>query len=178
MAVPSPQIAALRSKYVEIQRMREEHDSGTAVDPRADMRALAARFPGALRELDDLTRDELDARIRALDEALQDPSALPRWAELLVAYHGWMRAALRIKRLIACAPDAAAAHALVHAPYTAAPDEPELSRWDADRVREVRRPPGGRLHPWIVTQLAADHSLDPTVVTTTLFPRRRKHPPK
>lgn len=168
--VPPEHVAALRTKYLEIRRMRAEHADGATQSPRADMAALAERFPGSLRELDELTLGEVDTRIGALDRALVHPAELPQWAVLLVAYHGWMRAALRVKRLAATAPDAASAYSVVCRDYDGATDEPPLSRWDHEAVRAAIRPPGGRLHSWVVERIALEHGLEPAVVDRTLFP--------
>src|SRR5690349_11775808 len=92
-------ILALLDKYREIKRLREEHARGEPEHPRLRMRALAARFPGALRELDELPMEEIDARLSLLDAALARVHPAPAWIALQFAYHGWMRAALRIKRI-------------------------------------------------------------------------------
>jgi len=170
VGVPSEHVTALRSKYLEIRRMRMEHSDGAAASPREDMATLADRFPGALRELDELSLTEVDARIHALDRALRDPAELPQWAVLLVAYHGWMRAALRVKRLAAGASDHDAAYETIRSGYDGEPDEPPVERWDRDTVRAAIRPPGGRLHSWVCEQIAVAHGLEAADVDHTLFP--------
>lgn len=83
----------LLAKYRELEALRRHAREGTLADPRPRLRALAARFPGALRELDRLPDDELRARIRALsadDVALAPPS----WLEPLARYHAALCRAL------------------------------------------------------------------------------------
>ena len=67
----------LRAKYEEILRLRLLHGTGDEPDPRRAMAALAGRFPGALRELDDLPLPEIRARIEALRAAFARFSSVP-----------------------------------------------------------------------------------------------------
>lgn len=61
--------------------------------PRSELRALAAEFPGALRELDNLPLDVIDARADALESGRTEP-----WMAPLARCHGLLRAALWLKR--------------------------------------------------------------------------------
>jgi len=88
----------LRSKYVEILRLREEELEGGEGDPRRAMRALADRFPGALREVDDLPLATIRARIDALAAAAVDRSRIEPWMEAMALFHPLARGALAAKR--------------------------------------------------------------------------------
>jgi len=65
---------------------------------------LASAFPGALRELDRLPLAQIEARMRALADVLATARAPEAWMELQSAYHGFMRAALRIRRQLLAQP--------------------------------------------------------------------------
>ncbi len=73
-------------KYVELSALRRHARDGTLPEPRPRMRALAARFPGALRELDAMTDDELAARVQAL-RAADVTLCPPPWLEPVARYH-------------------------------------------------------------------------------------------
>ena len=81
-------LAALARKYeqlIQLRRSREEASSSgldrfapvDALARRAVMRALAAEFPGALRELDHLSIDQLLARLDAVREAMSSGETYP-----------------------------------------------------------------------------------------------------
>ncbi|MBX3274323.1 MAG: hypothetical protein KF729_28915 [Sandaracinaceae bacterium] len=157
--------SALREKYAELRALRLLHAAGDPEDPRPRLRALAARFPGALRELDALPFDEIERRIAALDAGER-----PRWARTLVAYHGWMRLALRVRA--ACDRDASAAQVrarLAQEPAGAAGDPPLEVLEDAE-IAEILRPPGGRLTRWALARIARARGVSAEVVAAEAFP--------
>jgi len=86
----------LRAKYEEMRELRRTDDG--SYDPRARMAALAARFPGALREIDTLAMDEIDRRIEALTNAERDPSHAARWMQAQSRFHTLVREALQARR--------------------------------------------------------------------------------
>jgi hypothetical protein len=90
----------LRGKYAEMLVMRLEHESGAedAHTVRGRMAHLAARFPGALREIDELALDDLRNRIAAIDTVLDAGTEVPRWMTALVRFHALTRGALVAKR--------------------------------------------------------------------------------
>ena len=65
-----------------------------APPPRDELRALAERFPGALRELERLPPETLRRRLEELEETLGAGTPLPPWAEAQRAYHVALREAL------------------------------------------------------------------------------------
>lgn len=159
-------IVSLRDKYVEMKRMRLDE---SPVDRREDMARLAERFPGALREIDELPLEHIDERIAVLDRVVAGEQPVPDWARFLARYHGWLRAALRIKRLTLDADDDAAAMALVRAAYVAAEDEPPLERIDAATLASIRAPEGGRLNPFVFARVAEDERATPEEVARLCF---------
>lgn len=186
MRVTPDMIAVLRDKYLEIKRLRVEDQAcaarGLAHDPKVAMAALARRFPGALRELDELPMASIDARLAELEAALV-AHAVPEWAALQVAYHGTYRLALRIKRRSArkgplddAALDRAIAELCALAAGRAAaeaPDEPALAELDLADLRAILRPAGGRLHPWVLGYVARAAGVSPLRVAEALFLRER-----
>lgn len=85
-ALPS-WVRPLRAKYAEMLALRRAHDAGEAGDPTPRLRALAARFPGALRELDELPMQELERRVAYLEAACVGAVGAEPWAPLLHRYH-------------------------------------------------------------------------------------------
>lgn len=166
-------LRALRDKYREIKRLRDEHAAGSEVEPRAAMAELARRFPGALRELDELPMRDIEQRLAALESAIAARTEAPAWASLQIAYHGWMRAALRVKRLAA---GRRAAHAeavlreLSHC-YEPQRDEPPLECIDGAVLAAILEPRQGRLNLWVFARVAQEHGVDPETVRRALFLR-------
>jgi hypothetical protein len=93
----------------------------------------------------------------------------PDWARFLARYHGWLRAALRIKRLTLDAPDLDAAMQLVQQQYAPAPDEPTLARIDRATLSAIRTPEHGRLNPWVFARVAEEERATPEEVARQCF---------
>jgi hypothetical protein len=93
----------LRRKYGEMLSMRLAHDSGAETEARARQRMaeLASRFPGALREIDELELAVIRERIERLDAALRGDGPVERWMEAVGLFHSLARGALRAKRWLA-----------------------------------------------------------------------------
>ena len=164
-------IEALLDKYREMRRMRAEHAAGLASDPKPEMRALAARFPGALREIDELPYERIEERIDVLEAVLRAETDAPAWARYAVDYHGFLRAALRIKRACTGCPTVDDAIALVCGTYRPADDEPSLEAIGEDGIRAIVRPDRGRLNPWVYARVAELHGVTPDDVRLALFAR-------
>jgi len=107
--------AALLRKYRVLARWRRAKDRAHApgrpadAPPEADaaerepMRALAAEFPGALRELDRLGAAELERRVEVLSRAEgatkgRAPEYEEEWIPWILAYHGELGRVLAEKR--------------------------------------------------------------------------------
>jgi hypothetical protein len=137
------------------------------------MASLAQRFPGALRECDELPIEEIERRLAALERALAQRAPAPEWAVLQIGYHGFMRAVLRIKRLAGGrgAEHAAAVLAELARSYEPAADEPPLASFDEAAIAVILDPPDGRLNPWVYARVAAQHGVPPDRVRSSLFLR-------
>ena len=68
---------------------------------RERMAELAARFPGALREIDDLELGIIRDRIGQLEAVLHGGGRVERWMEAVGLFHALARGALRAKRWLA-----------------------------------------------------------------------------
>lgn len=167
-------LAVLREKYVAIKRLRDAAADGTPIDPRAEMIALSRRFPGALRELDELPMCVIEQRLGQLDAALAKQGPAPEWVLLQLGYHGWMRVALRIKRM-AVGSDERVDAILVQlaASYQPAAFEPALEHLDRAAIEAILKPAGGRLNPWVFRCVAAVFGVEPGQVQRALFLPRR-----
>jgi hypothetical protein len=93
----------LLRKYREMLSMRLAHDSGVESEARARQRMaeLAARFPGALREIDDLELAAIRDRIDRLGATLRGEAPVERWMEAVGLFHALARGALVAKRWLA-----------------------------------------------------------------------------
>ena len=91
---PTPEMLdALADKYRALLALRTRRDAGGVPPTRAELRALAARFPGCLRELDTLGRDELARRV-ATAAAAATGGTREAWMDWIAAYHTLMSDAL------------------------------------------------------------------------------------
>lgn len=152
--------AALLRKYRWIEALRAAPRA-----PDATLRELAAAFPGALRELDDLAPDTLRARIAALEAGDHEAP----WMKPMAAYHGWLRVGLGAKRAAGRRRDAAAAQRWIASRSPEAGD-PEVNPHAAGLVAELLRPAGRRLSAWVMARLAADHGMAAGALEALLFP--------
>ena len=168
-------LAALLRKYRLLARWRRAKDLSARssadaagavafVDPAevaspAAMRALAQEFPGALRELDLLGAAELERRGACLQAALEQdgPACEPdgeRWIGWIAAYHALMQLALALR-----------------SPSPPAGPPPAIA--DDAFLRDVQRPPDGRLSAAVLQALARLFQQPADELRTVLFPRRR-----
>jgi len=164
-------LSALRHKYQTLVALRGAVSARAEIAPRDELAALATAFPGALRELDRLPMASLEARLRALELALAEHAEPEPWMWLQAGYHGFMRAVLRIRRLSRGRPALIVdvASELAALAYEPADDEPPAQRFGLADLIAIRRPPRGRLNPWVIEQVARDHGVTPEHVEIALF---------
>ena len=147
MHVTAETLRALRDKYRTIKRMRDENDRGVAGDPQREMAELARRFPGALRELDELPPGDDRAASRGARSGLRSARAASRSGSrcrsAITACCG------RSCASNGCRPGAAARmrqrflRELAQG-YAPAVDEPELGGFDHAALCAILEPPGGQ----------------------------------
>ena len=144
---------ALAPKYERMRELRAARVAGDDADARAALRAFAAAWPGALKELDTLTTDEIERRARACAAGAPEP-----WMAWSLRYHELMRAALAIRR--GEAPLGPRGRALV----------------DDVFVRAVKRPRYGRLNVVVFAELAREFDMAARDIWDALFPARGRAP--
>jgi hypothetical protein len=131
-----------------MRELRAGAAHGGDAESRAALRAFAADWPGALRELDALPTDEIERRARACAGGDDEP-----WMAWMARYHELMRAALAIRSA------------------GAAPDDATV---DEEFARAVRRPRHGRLNVVVFAQLGREFDVEARAIWDALFPRRGK----
>jgi hypothetical protein len=186
-------LAALADKYETLVAWRRRRDAGDATPPGA-LRALAARFPGALRELDTLGEAALADRARACRAAAASTGPIEPWMRWIAAYHDLLGAALALKRAAGSRraprrdPDATPADTTPAGPPTAPAGTAEAGNAPLERARAaglpdgnealaaILRPPGGRLAPLVLRWVARQAGVPAAQLQRALFPPRRPSP--
>ena len=170
----------LLSKYVEMLAMRLAHEAQGADEVRAEQRmnALARRFPGSLREIDDLEMGEIRRRIDRLEGALRGEVAVERWMEAVALFHAGARGALCAKRWLAGKKrgdvDSTTQRAYAAAVPTLTFPE-DASPWVSD-LASVASPPRGRLMDLVFRRVATELATTEHEVRRLVFgvPRRER----
>lgn len=155
-----PSSGALARKYRALTALRARRDGGGEGATREELRALAAEFPGCLRELDTLGAVELQRRAAvcaaaeaaggdgAADEPPDEPADEP-WMAWIAAYHELMREALA--------------------------ERAEARREGLGRPRGSPSRPS-RLNVVVLRELGARFGMPPATIAAALFPVRRPSP--
>jgi hypothetical protein len=156
VSVASHALEQLRAKYREMLSMRLAHASGdeSETDARERMAELATRFPGSLRELDELELDAIRERIGQLDRALRGEQQTEPWMEAVALYHGLARGALWAKRWLAGrkAIDPSTTSAFER-DASRAPIAAEALAW-TDHLADIAAPPRGRITDLVFARIA------------------------
>jgi hypothetical protein len=165
-------VAEVVEKYRLLEALRRSEPGRTAAR-RDAMRAIADRFPAALREWDELPLEELSRRradAEATLAALLDgadagtarlEAAERDWLRYSIAVHRRLREALRIKRWLAGRPvtDTIAADA--------------ASALDVDRaaLEAIAAPPANRVSEAVYRQVAREAGVSVEALKAALFPK-------
>ncbi len=168
----------LRAKYEEILRLRLLHGTAGEPDPRAAMAKLAGEFPGALREIDELSLDELRARIEAL--AAADAGAAPApWMRAMARYHALTRGALCAKSWLAGRKHVTGEMREAFAREATGLCWAADARAWADGLDALASPPRGRVTDLVFTRIAAELGVGDDDARALVFPSRPrpKRPP-
>jgi hypothetical protein len=153
-AVLRADLRALAGKYQRLAGWRGQRDGG-ALATRDELRALAAEFPGCLRELDTLGVEELARRASACAAAADGTTAPEPWMPWIAGYHDLMRRAFAVRERRA---------------------RGESGETDGDFERAVLSPPGGRMAVVVLRSLAARFGVPAATIAAALFPVRRPSP--
>ena len=149
--------------------MREEQARGAEIDPKGDMRRLASAFPGALRELDGLSLQEIQYRLATLERVTTSPEAVPSWARFASDYHAWVRALLDLRSLLGDDrrdPDARVRARERYRVQFAYATEFDFDETELDAVLTGE---GGRMNPWIFARIAREYGTSARDVEDAIF---------
>jgi len=167
---------ALRGKYTTMVALRVERLPEDEM--RRRMAELAQRFPGALRELDDLELGEIRRRVEALEAVLQGTLQPEPWMEAVALFHALTRGALVVKRWLGGRKrvDAALARRFV-AEHAELPFAEDARSW-AEELAGVASPPRGRLTDAVFARLARTLGMAERQARRLVFgvPRRERRP--
>jgi hypothetical protein len=170
-------VAEIVDKYRLLEALRLG-EPGRTIERREAMRAIAERFPGALREWDEASLEEIQRRRTEaefvlgamLDGAEAGSAGLAErdWLRFSMLVHGRLRRALRIKRWLggraiddALARDAEVLH--------------EATRAELEAIAE---PPSRRISESIYRQVAEEEGISVEALKAALFPGETEGPPR
>jgi hypothetical protein len=176
--VPREALEGLQVKYAEMLAMRvaSKAPGKSERQIRARMADLSHRFPGALREIDDLEMDEIKRRVAALESALHEGGEVERWMEAVALFHTLARGALCAKRWLGRRKHV---DAEVERAFAAAVSDlsfPEDARgWIGDLAR-IASPPRGRLTDLLFARMAREMGIPERDTRLLVFgvPRRER----
>jgi hypothetical protein len=174
MDVVSPdELVELKRKYEEILRLRFEDLAKPGGDPRRDMAALAERFPGSLREMDELPLEAIGARLEELSRCISGEEIAASWMTASARFHRLMRGALAAKKWLGRrrVVDPALTQAFRAGPHDFVYAEDALL-W-ADALVGVARPPTGKLTALVFERLAAELGVSPNEARARVHGPRR-----
>ena len=169
MAIARAALEDLHVKYTEMRRLRMLAIESPTTDPRRDMAELAARFPGALREIDELALDEFNRKLDALGAATADEARVEPWMEATARFHELTRGALAVKRWLAGKKNVdgavraefeAIAHDLPHAP--------DAIVWRHD-LAAIANPPRGKVTDLVFARIAGELGMSMEDVRQLVF---------
>ncbi|HXN33523.1 MAG TPA: hypothetical protein VN894_16755 [Polyangiaceae bacterium] len=149
-------LEGLRSKYREILALRLAGDPGDEGDAtmRKRMAELASRFPGALRELDDLELGEIRGRTAALDAVLREGTGIEPWMEASILFHALARGALCAKRWLVGRKRVDAEVERAYAASATGLAFPDEARAWASDLASIASPPQGRVTQAVFSRVA------------------------
>jgi hypothetical protein len=164
----------LASKYREMLAMRLEHDSGEDDGARARTRMakLASRFPGALREIDDLALEAIHDRIRGLDGALTGASDIEPWMEATALFHALARGALWAKRWLGGRKAVDPATLKEYETQARGQGASDALAWTS-ALGDVASPPRGRLTDLVFERVARSLGISVEHARLLVFEERR-----
>ena len=169
--VSADDILALVRKYEEVVRLRREGEPGSKAesDPRPALAALAAEFPGALRELDQLPLADLESRIQALRRVVRGEEAPGPWMAVQARFHPLMRSALHAKRWLRGRRQVDVA--VVESFRRELPSQAAI--WAKDLAR-IAAPPRGRVVELVLLRVAEELDVDVLYARRLMFGSERE----
>ncbi len=167
------ELLALEGKYTQLEALRRARERGEPIPERAYFKALAERFPGALRELDTLPMHVIEERIVQLRQTLGGESVAP-WMAWVAAYHRLMRVALWIK--LRTAKDRHFGNERMAFLQLGIADEFGFGM-DESFIRNVAEPVGGRIHAVVFARLEGMFGVTEVEIRSVVLGTRNGRPP-
>jgi hypothetical protein len=169
----------LRAKYTQMLAMRVAHASGEDDGPatRVRMAELASRFPGALREIDDLEIAEIHHRIEALDGVLRAARQVEPWMDAVAMFHAMARGALSAKRWLGGRKRVTAeVEEAFLQELSSLPFSEDARAWRHD-LALIASPPRGRVTDLVFARLADELGTSARAARRLVFgtPRRERN---
>ncbi|HEY3822197.1 MAG TPA: hypothetical protein VGL81_33760 [Polyangiaceae bacterium] len=178
MRVSLAALEELRVKYAQMLAMRVAHASGDddAEEARARMAEVASRFPGCLREIDDLELTEIRRRIQALDEVVQARCELEPWMEAIALFHAMARGALCAKRWLGGRKRVGVEVEEAFERDLSSLLFPEDARGWSGQLARIASPPRGRVMDVVFARLARELGTSERAARRLVFglPRRER----
>ncbi|MEO7110141.1 MAG: hypothetical protein ABI183_06860 [Polyangiaceae bacterium] len=169
MAISQKALLDLHVKYMEMRRLRILAIESPTTDPKEWMAELAARFPGALREIDELPLLEIDAKLAALSCATSDPTHVAPWMEATSRFHELTRGVLVVKRWLAGKKEIAVTdRAEFERIGSDLPHGADAIVW-LDHLDAIANPPRGRVTDLVFARLATELAVSAEDVRRLVF---------
>jgi hypothetical protein len=180
-------LADLVEKYEALVDLRDGAPERT-IARRDAMRGVASRFPGALRELEQISPPDLDHRARevleGLERLLHDLERSPglrsleepehRWMLAAAELHAYLKELLKVKRWLSERPPAEDAGQTLEGlrvwHLECGDARWPVSHWTAARLTALRSPPRRRATDLAYEEVAARHGLTADGLRHLLFP--------
>jgi hypothetical protein len=161
-------------KYTEMHRLRVLAVEAPHADPRVEMAALAAQFPGALREIDELPLEEIASRLASLSRALEDPAAAEPWMPAVLGFHELTRGALALKKWLSGRKTIAGGdRAELEKIAASLPDGPAMLVW-VDDLAAIAQPPRGKITDLVFARLAEMLAISENEARALVFTKTRR----
>jgi hypothetical protein len=195
------ELLALAEKYTTLARLRARREALEAAGALAfadderderlgDFRRVARAFPGALRELDRSSAQLLAAKAAAVAAEIAAQAAAPSprparaWIAIVLDYHATWRELLAIKLFLARrrpvpAPLSDDDVLACRQWYDTLPEHDRRVGWplDAASLDLLRRPPGGRVTPFVWRHLVELHGVPQAELVEAIFGTPEDVPP-
>jgi hypothetical protein len=172
------ELRELHEKYVAMLGMRRRHQAGEedVGKVRWEMAELAARYPGALREIDDLPMEVIERRIAGLAAAIEGTGEVAPWMRASARFHVLARGALSAKRWLGGRKHVDAAVERSFASEVGSLPFPDEARAWAGELGELASPPRGRLTDAVLARVGRELDMTARSARRLVFgvPRRER----
>ena len=172
VAIDRASLAELHSKYAEMLAMRSSPERDER-EIRRRMSRLAARFPGALREIDQLELAEIRRRLEALDAVLEGSGEEQAWMSAISLFHTLARGALAAKRWLGKTRRVDADTKVQFERDCPGLPVPEESRAWSHELAAIASPPRGRVTNLVLARVAAALGVEEATARVLVFGARQ-----